>query len=274
MIERITEGDGNLTCPACAAGAVTLDFVDFNKSCEEAHGRFLPLAGIPVSYALCEGCGFCFAPELCKWTLEEFSARIYNDDYLRVDPDYLEARPRANADHLIALVGDASRQIRHLDYGGGHGLLSDLLRDAKWNSMSYDPFVDSDGELRGLGKFDLVTAYEVFEHVPEPRKLAANLAGLLRDDGVILFSTLVSDGNIAGGQRLTWWYASPRNGHISLFSKRSLFLLGQGVGFNFGSMSPNVHAYWKIVPAWAQHFIGFADPQPNGATVPLSVPGL
>jgi hypothetical protein len=35
-----------------------------------------------------------------------------------------------------------------------------------------------------------------------------------------MFSTLLSDGNIKLGQKLTWWYASPRNGHISLFSRR------------------------------------------------------
>jgi SAM-dependent methyltransferase len=244
-----------LTCPVCGAPAVLLDVVDFNKSCEEARGRFLPLSGIPVYYALCGDCSFCFAPELYKWTLEEFSTRIYNDDYLQVDPDYLETRPRASLEHLTQLLGDTCRDIRHLDYGGGHGLLSDLLRDAKWDSSSYDPFVDRDKHLHELGKFDLVTAYEVFEHVPDAPQLISDLAGLLRDDGVILFSTLVSDNYIAPSQRLTWWYAAPRNGHISLFSKKSLYLLGQREGFNFGSLSPILHSYWKAVPPWARRFL-------------------
>lgn len=255
MIDLTTQAVAQSACPVCGALPELLDVVDFNKSCEELRGRFLPLSGIPVYYALCDGCGFCFAPELCKWALEEFSARIYNDDYLRVDPDYAEARPRSNADQLTALVGDAFRGIRHLDYGGGHGLLSDLLRDGNWNSESYDPFVDGDKRLDELGKFDLVTAYEVFEHVPNARELVGDLSKLLCEDGVVLFSTLVSDGNIAARQRLTWWYASPRNGHISLFSRKSLYLLGQREGFNFGSISPNYHSYWKAVPGWARHFL-------------------
>lgn len=244
------------TCPICAASAALLDVVDLNKSCEEAHGRFLPLAGVPVYYVLCEACKFCFCPALYAWTFEDFATRIYNDDYLQVDPDYLEARPRNNAETLISLVGDGCIGIRHLDYGGGHGLLSDLLRDAKWNSSSYDPFVDRGKDIASLGKFDLITAYEVFEHVPDVRKLIADLTSLLRDDGVILFSTLLSDGHIMPRQRLTWWYASPRNGHISLYSRDSLYLLAQQQEFNFGSFSPVYHAFWKTVPAWAR----FLDP--------------
>lgn len=258
MIDPADQAVTQPKCPVCGTLAELLDAVDFNKSCEELRGQFLPPAGIPVHYALCDGCGFCFAPELRRWTLEEFSARIYNDDYLRVDPDYVEARPRTNADQLSALIGDAFREIRHLDYGGGHGLLSDLLRDANWNSESYDPFVDDNKRLNELGKFDLVTAYEVFEHVPNPQELIADLATLLRDDGVVLFSTLISDGNIAARQRLTWWYAAPRNGHISLFSKKSLYLLGQREGFTFGSISPAYHAYWKTVPGWARRFLDSA----------------
>jgi SAM-dependent methyltransferase len=229
--------------------------VDLNKSCEESRGRFLPLAGVPVYYLVCGKCGFAFAPELYGWTLEEFSSRIYNDEYVLVDPDYIEARPRANAEHLQSLIGDKGRSLRHLDYGGGHGLLSDLLRDSGWQSMSYDPFVDREVSVADLGKFDLITAYEVFEHVPDVRGLATNLATLLDQDGITLFSTLISNGNLARNQRITWWYASPRNGHISLFSKESLYFLATREGMNFGSFSPNMHAFWRHVPPWAAHFL-------------------
>jgi hypothetical protein len=44
---------------------------------------------------------------------------------------------------------------------------------------------------RGGGGFDLISAFEVFEHV-----------------------------NIRSGRRLDWWYASLRNGHISLYSRK------------------------------------------------------
>jgi SAM-dependent methyltransferase len=151
---------------------------------------------------------------------------------------------------LAAMFASKVLDIRHLDYGGGNGVLSAELFAAGWNSTSYDPFVD--GPLRGdLGRFNLVTSFEVFEHVPDVNHLIATLSSLVEEDGVVLFSTLLSDGSIARNQRVQWWYASPRNGHISLFSRRSLALLGAKEGFELVTFSPNLHAFWRRLPAWA-----------------------
>src|ERR1700757_4175395 len=65
-------------CPVCGASCRLLDSVDFNKSCEEQRGVFLPRANVTVRYLLCSGCGFCFAPDICAWPPEEFERRIYN----------------------------------------------------------------------------------------------------------------------------------------------------------------------------------------------------
>lgn len=243
------------SCPVCTAPCVLLDTVDFNKSCEELNGKFLPASGVPISYVLCSHCGFCFAPEIAAWTLEQFSQKIYNDDYVQVDPDYVEARPKANAAGLIPMLGDNARGIKHLDYGGGGGLLSKLLGEAHWQSSSYDPFVHRDTAIADLGQFDLLTAFEVFEHVPDVHGLMANLRTLLKPGGIVLFSTMMTDGNIRLGQKLTWWYASPRNGHISLFSRNSLALLAQEHGFSFASFSEGFHVLFTQVPPWAAHFM-------------------
>lgn len=204
-----------------------------------------------VDYHLCERCGFCFAPQFRDWDPAQFEQRIYNDDYASVDPDYLDARPRANAAALVSLIGGHGKAIRHLDYGGGTGLLSRLLQDAKWQSASYDPFSDSDLSIERLGRYDLITAFEVFEHVPDVQGLMSSLASLLERPGLILFSTLLSDGHVGPGKPLAWWYAAPRNGHVSLFSRRSLAVLGSTHGYSFGSLTDNFHAYWKEIPAWA-----------------------
>lgn len=242
----------DLACPICAGKAVAHDVVDFSKSCVEGSGTFLPLCGVPIYYFLCGQCGLCFAPEMYRWTPDEFGRKIYNEEYTLVDPDWIEARPRGNAQHLAELFGAQGAGIRHLDYGGGIGLLSDLLQGAGWNSRSYDPFVDRDVRLEDLGKFDLITSFEVFEHVPDSLRLIDELASLLDENGLIYFSTLVTEGNIAPHQRLTWWYAAPRNGHITLYTRNSLAILGARQGFRFGSITTNLHLYWRQVPAWAQ----------------------
>lgn len=247
-----------IPCPICDGAALAHDVVDFNKSCEEPRGKFLPLSGIPIYYYLCESCRFCFAPEFSKWRIEDFENNIYNDEYATVDPDYEEDRPRANAELLTRLFADHASRVRHLDYGGGNGLLSELLVDAGWKSSSYDPFVNRGVKIDDLGKFELISAFEVFEHVPDPIQLMADVASLLKQDGVAIFSTLLSDGNIVPDQRLNWWYASPRNGHVSLFSAKSLSILGAKKGLRLTSISNGLHAYFRGAPDWARQVIGAA----------------
>jgi SAM-dependent methyltransferase len=242
-------------CPICRNISRPLDVVDFNKSCIEAEGKALPLIGVPVYYFLCDTCGFCFAPDLYKWSKNEFSEKIYNDDYVVVDPDYVSKRPIINAKNMEHFFGRAEG-LKHLDYGGGSGLTSELLRDRGWDSRSYDPFDDRNTNLNALGKFEIVSAFEVFEHVPDPKSLIRNLSNLLAPEGVVIFSTLLSDGQIARNTRLSWWYAGPRNGHISLFSHDSLTRLTAQERLSLGSFSSGMHMAWRPrVPDWAQHLM-------------------
>jgi SAM-dependent methyltransferase len=230
-------------CPVCRGVCSLFDVVDFNKHCEEANGVRFGLAGIPIYYSRCGNCGFCFAPEFYTWSQERFLAMIYNDDYVRVDPEYIEIRPRRTAAFLLSMFPNLPESIRHLDYGGGNGLLANILRESNWNSISYDPLIDGNVDVGHLGKFDFITAFEVFEHVPDVQKLVSDLRLLLVPNGLILFSTLLSDADIHATQRLNWWYASPRNGHISLFSRKSLRFLAQGCHWNFVSFSNAIHAF-------------------------------
>jgi len=130
-----------------------------------------------------------------------------------------------------------------------------VSRSSNWQSVSYDPFVDRDTDVGQLGRFELITAFEVFEHVPDVRELASNLPALLAPDGLVLFSTVLSDGHIRSDQKLSWWYASPRNGHISLFSRDSLAILARDSGFFLGSFSEGFHVFFTKVPPWAEHVI-------------------
>jgi hypothetical protein len=238
-------------CPVCSDPAALYDVVDFNKSCREAEGVRLALAGVPIYYRRCGSCEYTWAPEFRQWADSDFLNHIYNEDYVHVDPDYLSARPQNNAHLLAQLLGKERGRIRHLDYGGGNGALSALLAQQDWNTASFDPFPGDGTTAESLGKFNLITSFEVFEHVPDPDSLMANLRTLMDEQCLVLFSTVVSDGNIRPDGRLTWWYASPRNGHISLFSTRSLALLAERHGLNFHSFGPTTHCFYNVMPAWA-----------------------
>lgn len=244
-----------LTCPVCQGPSALLDVVDFNKSCEQARGIFFDLSGLPIYYALCGQCGFCFAPSMHEWTPAQFSQQVYNADYAKVDPDYLRERPIANAASLRDALDAHKGQVIHLDYGGGAGLLSQILQDAGWRSQSYDPFVQTEVSIDELPRVNLITAFEVFEHVTDPHQLMRTIDVLLEPDGMVLFSTLLSDGIVAANKRLDWWYAAPRNGHISLHCRASMGRLTSQYGFQWASFSEGFHAMFRQVPAWARHMI-------------------
>ena len=230
------------------------DVVDFNRSCEDSRGRLLPLAGEPVYYCLCRACGFLFAPEFLDWSRERFIERIYNADYLQVDPEYLDKRPQQNSSALDEMFGAHKGGFSHLDFGGGDGCLSRLLREDGWDSASWDPFFDPDSSLDGR-KFDLITAFEVFEHAPDPHAMMRQLVSAANEGAFVYFSTFTHDRAVKADQRIDWWYVAPRNGHVSIFSRYSLSLLGDRYGFRHGSFTDYLHCFCTTVPDWARHLI-------------------
>jgi SAM-dependent methyltransferase len=214
---------------------------------------------VPVYYRRCETCGFIFTGYFDAYTSTDCETQIYNDDYAAIDPDFAERRPAANAALIDKMFGAARGDVSLLDYGGGSGKLAEILGSHGWTCQSFDPFHGS--QPAPAGRFELVTCFEVFEHTPDPRGLLAGLHDLLSDDGLILFSTLLQPPNIEQ-LRLNWWYAAPRNGHISLFSKQSLAALCRDSGLVFASFNEGLHAAFRRLPDFAAHLVAGA-PEPR-----------
>jgi 2-polyprenyl-6-hydroxyphenyl methylase/3-demethylubiquinone-9 3-methyltransferase len=239
-----------IECKICRGPSALFGVVDFHKSCIEAQGRRLALSGYPVYYRRCQHCAFTFTTDFDSWDLEAFREQIYNDDYIVVDPDFAEVRPSGNAALISKSFPGSQASMSILDYGGGAGLLAARLRDLGFAAMTYDPF--SSFNQMPSEKFDLVTCFEVMEHVPFPQNTVATMVSLLKQPGAILFSTLVQPENFEM-LGLNWWYASPRNGHISLYSTPSLALLFKPHGMRVGSFSPDLHVAYAQVPSFAAH---------------------
>lgn len=86
-------------------------------------------------------------------------------------------------------------------------------------------------------QYDIVTAFEVIEHVPDQSNLFTRLKSVCSDNGIIIFSTLIKEPALTHD----WWYASPRNGHVSFHSTRSLHLLCQKNALHLTSLSDEIH---------------------------------
>lgn len=236
-------------CPICRGKSDAYDVVDLNRA---SHGNVYPLSGIAVYYFRCENCEFIYAPMFRDWGKEKFTELIYNDDYGKIDGDMYSTRPTHNASILKSLFDSNKHNIRHLDYGGGNGLLSKVLSNDGWLSSSWDPFQEAQQEAPVPGTYNLITAFEVFEHASDVRKLMDDLNILMSNKSMVMLSTMLSDGQVKEGKQLNWWYACPRNGHISLFSRKSISKLAADYGFNFASFSDNLfHVLYKDIPDFA-----------------------
>lgn len=228
-----------MTCPICSGESAHSVDIPFDQSCEtEGKGKDL------VAYYTCQKCGFSWAPDLCNKPPEWFAEHIYNADYHLYDPEYNGARAERQAKNIIYAYSFARKQIRHLDYGSGDGQLTKRLLAAGFDSTAYDPFVHSE---KPEGVFNLVTSFEVLEHTTNPQQTMNDLASYLAPVGMIVASTMLSDGNDLG----KWWYAAPRNGHISLYSGQSLGELAVINGLCARISSEGTHSFFRTLPSWA-----------------------
>ncbi len=248
MFQAASPNLGN--CKICGGPSPLFGVVDFNKSCLEAHGKTLSLSGKPVYYRRCGSCGFLFTDAFDDWSPEAFLKHIYNNDYAVVDPDYAAARPVNNAKAIAQTFGASRDVLSILDYRGGNGLLARALAEEGFQATTYDPLTTF--SARPQGRFDLITCFEVMEHLPFPERTVADIGRLLADEGILLFSTLTQPANF-DELGLRWWYVGPRNGHVSLYSRRALAILFEKNGMGLMSLSDLVHMAFRKLPACASH---------------------
>jgi hypothetical protein len=116
-----------------------------------------------------------------------------------------------------------------IDFGGGDGLLCRFLRDYGLNCFVKDKYA-APTYAQGFTEPDfqnpdLVIAFEVLEHFPNPAK---DLDSLFSLNPQVLF---VSTG-IYTNEQSDWWYLAPETGqHIFFYSKEALHLIADKYGY-------------------------------------------
>jgi hypothetical protein len=65
---------------------------------------FCRCCGVPAYYHQREGCRLLFSNGLDNWTPADFAQHIYNAKYIKVDPDYVDARPRQTPEVVFSFM--------------------------------------------------------------------------------------------------------------------------------------------------------------------------
>ena len=242
------------TCKCCGAMAYSYGFVDFHKNCESRRRKVLDPSGVLIRYHRCPSCHFVFTTDFDGFTHDDFRRHIYNDDYILVDPDYREERPRAQCGNPVQPVPRlAARAIARLRRGRGlAGRAAPRLRGSPtWRPTTRSFLGSPPGPPGGL----IASPASRSSSTPPTRhRVFAELNELLTDPGLVLFSTLLQPADMAF-QGLSWWYASPRNGHVSLYTDASLRALAQPFGLDLASFNESTHVLLRGRPGFASHFL-------------------
>lgn len=213
----------------------------------EKTGRFRPR---PFRVYHCPSCRFSFVGDP-----EADLGALYDEAYYRgqgADPlvrylDELE-RPETSVRRYEwagllriarALTGRASG-LRWLDYGCGAGGLVRAARAAGHDAAGWEtgwiraraaekgvPMLEESELEAARGSFDLVTAVEVVEHLPDPVSELARMAALLRPGGVLFCTT--QNARPRRSDLLAWSYLVPEV-HVSFFEPDTLALAFEKAG--------------------------------------------
>lgn len=181
--------------------AVAVDKVSTHAVCTVCDGgRLEPLPAYAHAHLVrCRDCGLVFAG---RRPSDTELARNYGG-YLRADYDSPITRRRYR--ELLAGFEPYRRTNRILDMGCGIGFFLEEARSAGWEAYGseFEPRAVEINRSKGLecvrapigrdtfeaGSFDVITAFEVVEHLRDPRDEAATIAHLLRPGGLLYCTT-------------------------------------------------------------------------------------
>lgn len=192
-----------------------------------------------IKYYKCPYCGFVQTEEP-YWLDEAYSDAINHSDIGLLKRNSDLVCPTSN---VISKFFDSSKKF--LDYGAGYGVFVRMMRDRGYDFYWQDKYCDNlyakDFTVKESENYEVLTAYEVFEHLSEPVK---ELEEILKYSENILFSTyLIPAGN---PKPQDWWYYALDHGqHVSLYTEKSLSLLAKKFNMNLCTNGKNIHLITK-----------------------------
>ena len=169
-----------------------------------------------VGYFLCPACDL-LQTETPYWLDEAYARPITLQDTGILTRNIQLARS------LSLFLNDAGlRSGRFLDYAGGYGLMTRLMRDIGfdyyWNDRQTQNLFAMGFEADLEREYDAISAFEVLEHLHDPLKI---IQGMLSATDTFVFSTELKDEKTVPPAE--WMYYGFSHGqHVSFYSRTTL----------------------------------------------------
>lgn len=209
-----------MNCKICSGKAV-----NFRKA--------LILNKYYISYFKCDNCGF-IQTEDPYWLEEAYREPINVSDTGIVARNLSLAKITSNIIYFLF-----ERNACFLDYAGGYGLLTRMMRDIGFDFYWHDPFTRNlfarGFESLGSVKFELVTSFESFEHFVNPLQEIEKMLTISKN---LLFTTEL----IPKPEHEDWWYYGIEHGqHVSFYSPMTLSFIASEYSLNLYSDGKSLH---------------------------------
>ena len=191
-----------------------------------------------VDYYKCNQCGF-VQTEDPYWLKESYSQAIADSDIGLVNRNLMFAGIAKTVIHIFF-----NQKKEFIDYGGGYGLFTRLMRDSGFNFFCFDRYCDNlfakgfGADMAAEKSYELLTAFELLEHLTNPR---AEIEKMLKLSDNILFSTILLPADTPFPH--DWWYYGLDHGqHISFYTAESLRFLADQYKMHYSS-NGSIHLF-------------------------------
>jgi Methyltransferase domain len=216
------------------------------KICKEPSNdlfKTLVLNKYSVQYYKCGNCNF-IQTESPYWINEAYGSAITSLDIGLAGRNIYVSQ---FCEWLIKDYFDYNSSF--LDYAGGYGLFVRIMRDKGFDFYRQDIYCENlfasrfdISEKSNINHFELVTAFELFEHLEHP---IDELKKIFSYTDSILFSTELQP-NKALSNVDDWWYFIPETGqHISFYTSKTLKSIAQQFDCHLYSDNRGMHLLTK-----------------------------
>jgi 2-polyprenyl-3-methyl-5-hydroxy-6-metoxy-1,4-benzoquinol methylase len=166
----------------------------------------------------CKECGLEFLEDYMKDRSKIYKSNYWVDEK---NPEIIKCKEK-NYKQIIKYIPKG----KILDYGGGYGNFVNYLKNKGYEVDLYEPYL-SNNIMKNM-KYDIITLFDVIEHIVNPIEIIKELKEKLNKDGKIIIIT--PDTGEISNKILGKKWPHYKYEHIMLYNRRSMHKLCEKTG--------------------------------------------